>query len=144
MSADPRYIDHLAKYAYHLGTSPMEWAEKHITMLVDIHQLVGATRADEPDTFPGYCIELTTDALARRILGELLDAGWTCPDAAEVLQGYKPPQLSAEVKTAIAFLNSLPDYGGAAQEQAVAELGQTAPITDLMLRAAEIARGGQS
>lgn len=138
-------IDHLALYAYHRGIDPMKWAEDHITTMIDFHQQVIAARAtDHGIAFPGYPIDLTVDALTCRILGELLDAGWTCPDPAEVLKGYEPPQLPADVKAAIAFLNSLPDYGGAAQKQAVTELGQTAPMTDLMLRAAEIARGGQS
>lgn len=69
----------LAKYAYALGIDPTAYAERHITDLIEVHLVVAGTRMDNPAAFPGYCIELTIGALACRILGELLDAGWTAP-----------------------------------------------------------------
>lgn len=141
-------LNPLALYAYHLGTTPMQWAEEHVRDMINIHQDVIASRAANPGAWPGYCIEMTQEALARRILGELLDAGWTCPDATELLKGYEPPHLppgkEAELKAACAYLNSLPDFGEAAQKRAAAELGQYAPIMDILFRAVEIAREEES
>ena len=87
-------LNTLALYAYYLGRPPLDWAEKQVDVLIRVHQEVIAARAEDPGTFPGYCIELTTGALARRIIGELLDAGWTPPDAAELLRDHKPAELS--------------------------------------------------
>lgn len=141
MSGD---YDALAMYAYHQGTPPMDWAEKRVVQLIEVHQMVAASRAQNPATFPGYCIELTPSALARRILGELLDAGWVCPDAGQVLQGYKPTELEpakrAALEAATDYLVGLPDSGVLAWRQAETELGTYAPVVDLIIRAAEIAR----
>jgi hypothetical protein len=134
----------LALYAYYLGRPPLDWAEKQVDVLIRVHQEVIAARAEDPGTFPGYCIELTTGALARRIIGELLDAGWTPPDAAELLRDYKPAELSKSQRRALteasAVLCDLPDCGVAAVRQARAELGNHVGDFDLTIRAAEIAR----
>jgi hypothetical protein len=70
----------LARLAYERGISPLDWAEGHVNQLIDVHIMVWSSRLQDPATFPGYPIELTTGALARRIIGELLDAGWTLPE----------------------------------------------------------------
>ena len=72
-------INGLARFAYDIGINPVDYAEGDIEALINAHFMVAASRAIEPGTFPGYSIELTTDALARRILGNLLDAGWHPP-----------------------------------------------------------------
>jgi hypothetical protein len=74
-------IDAMAKFAYDHGTSPLDWAERHVNDLIDVHITVWSSRLQDPATFPAYSLDLTTEALARRILGELLDAGWTIPEA---------------------------------------------------------------
>ena len=76
-------IQGLAKFAYDRGIRLLDWAEGHITQIIDVHLTVWPSRLTDPGTFPGYAIDLTTEALARRILGELLDAGWTPPDPPE-------------------------------------------------------------
>ena len=43
-------------------------------------QAITAARQEDPATFPGYTLELSPAALARRIVGGLLDAGWTPPE----------------------------------------------------------------
>jgi hypothetical protein len=73
-------IDGLAQFAYDRGADPVDYAEGHITQLLEVHLLVWATREDDPSAFPGYCIELTLGAAARRIIGAMLDAGWTPPE----------------------------------------------------------------
>ena len=43
---------------------------------------MAVTRRDNPGAFPGYCVEPGIEPLSRRILGELLDAGWAMPEPA--------------------------------------------------------------
>jgi hypothetical protein len=73
-------IDFLARHAYGLGIDPVDYAEGYVTSAIDVHLNVAASRFEDPATFPGYCLDLTTGALARRIVGILLDAGWTPPE----------------------------------------------------------------
>jgi len=79
---DQNSTNFLARFAYALGTDALTYAEGHIRTLIEVHNEVWYSRAEDPAAFPGYCIELTFEALARRILGDLLDAGWTCPAGA--------------------------------------------------------------
>jgi hypothetical protein len=61
------------------GTDPLDWAiwlaREEITVLDEIR----AARAEDPHTYPIYVWELSPEASARRIIGRLLDAGWTPP-----------------------------------------------------------------
>lgn len=72
-------INGLAKVAYEAGVDPLLWAEKLVGELIDVHLEVMVAREADPKAFPGFPIELTLGALSRRILGDLLDAGWTPP-----------------------------------------------------------------
>ncbi len=80
MSGHLRDIDTLAKWAYARGTDPVEYAEGYVTSAIEVHLAVAESRAEDPSTFPGYCLEMTVNALARRIVGILLDAGWQAPE----------------------------------------------------------------
>jgi hypothetical protein len=71
----------LAKWAYAHGTDPIDWAIDSIAKNnIDVYLTITAARHEDPATFPGYTLELSPAALARRIVGDLLDAGWTPPE----------------------------------------------------------------
>jgi hypothetical protein len=76
----PGDIDGLDDWAYALGKDPLVYAETSTATLISAHELVIASRAEDPATFPGYSLDLSTEALARRIIGTLMDAGWTPPE----------------------------------------------------------------
>jgi hypothetical protein len=70
----------LAQWAYRHGTDPIDWAvESVVGNQISVYLTITAARAENPANFPGYVLELTQGALARRIVGGLLDAGWTPP-----------------------------------------------------------------
>ena len=74
-------ISFLAEFAYDQGVDPIDYAvhgviESH----VDVNLTIRAARAENPVSFPGYWADLSTAALSRRILGDLMDAGWTPPE----------------------------------------------------------------
>ena len=71
----------LARFAYDSGMDPIDYAACAVIQShVDVQLAVCAGRADNPANFPGYWRDLTTAALSRRILGDLLDAGWKPPE----------------------------------------------------------------
>ena len=71
----------LAQWAYRHGTDPIDWATNSIVRNhISVYLTITAARAENPATFPGYVLELTPEALSRRIVGDLLDAGWMPPD----------------------------------------------------------------
>ena len=72
-------ISGLARLSYEMGVDPLDYAERQIQILIEVHATVEASRAVAPETFPGFSPDLSLDALARRILGNLLDAGWEPP-----------------------------------------------------------------
>lgn len=72
-------ISAIATWAYAQDHDPIGYAEGLVNDLIEVHLTVAAARLDDPAAFPGYCIEPGIEPLARRILGELLDAGWTMP-----------------------------------------------------------------
>jgi hypothetical protein len=73
-------INGLARYAYDHGTTPLDYAEQQVELLIRVHLQVMAARMDNPAAFPGYCICEDLASLSRRILGDILDAGWTMPE----------------------------------------------------------------
>ena len=74
-------IGFLAQFAYDHGTTPLDYAIEHVIRThVDVYLTVLASRIARPGTFPGYDPELSTAVLARRIVGDLLDAGWTAQE----------------------------------------------------------------
>jgi len=72
-------INPLARLAYEQGYTPIAFAEMSVRVLIEAHSNVITGRAINPDAFPDFPIELTASALASRIVGTLLDAGWTAP-----------------------------------------------------------------
>jgi hypothetical protein len=65
-------IDFLARFAYSTGQDPIDYAAENVIRgHIDAHF--------DPDGFPGE-VNPATDALSRRILGDLMDAGWTAPE----------------------------------------------------------------
>lgn len=65
-------IGFLAQFAYDTGTTALDYAEVNVIRAnVDAFMTPGA--------FPGD-VNPATAALSRRILGDLMDAGWTPPE----------------------------------------------------------------
>jgi N-acetyl-anhydromuramyl-L-alanine amidase AmpD len=65
-------IDFLARFAYSTGQDPIDYATENVIRgHIDAHF--------DPDNFPGD-VNPATAALSRRILGDLMDAGWTPPE----------------------------------------------------------------
>jgi hypothetical protein len=65
-------MDFLASFAYSTGQHPVDYAADNVIRAhIDAHFT--------PDSFPGD-VNPATVALSRRILGDLMDAGWTPPE----------------------------------------------------------------
>lgn len=65
-------IDFLARFAYSTGQDPIDYAAENVIRgHIDAHL--------HPDAYPGD-VDPATTALSRRILGDLMDAGWTPPE----------------------------------------------------------------
>lgn len=79
-SGDP---DGLAAYAYSIGVDPIDHAVQIAQINLDVYITVCAARYENPAAFPGYDPEPRIEKTARRIVGELLDAGWTPPVIAQ-------------------------------------------------------------
>ena len=66
------HIDFLARFADDTGQDPVDYATENVIRAhIDAHFT--------PDTFPGD-VDPATAALSRRIVGDLLDAGWRAPE----------------------------------------------------------------
>ncbi len=72
-------ISALARLSYDMGIDPIDYAEHQIQILIEVHAAIAVSRAVAPETLPGFSPDLSLEALARRILGDLLDAGWQSP-----------------------------------------------------------------
>lgn len=77
-------IDPTAAAAYADGTDPIEWAETITENLLMIHDEVTAGRAADPTSFPGVPGDFSREGSARRVVGALLNAGWTPPTAEQI------------------------------------------------------------
>ena len=64
----------LAQIAYDAGITPLDFAEEQVTIHIAVHT---ATAGAPPGMF--LAAQMSPDAVARRILGALLDAGWQPP-----------------------------------------------------------------
>jgi hypothetical protein len=74
-------IAFLARFAYDQGTDPIDYATVNVIEgHLQVYLTVLAARVVDPASFPIYDPELSTAVLSRRILGDLLDAGWTPPE----------------------------------------------------------------
>jgi len=69
-----------ARIAYDLGIDPLDYAETELATLIGVHLGLTSLYADLGVDAPEGT--LTVGALARRILGSLMDAGWIPPAAA--------------------------------------------------------------
>lgn len=68
-------IDFLARFAYSTGQDPIDYAAENVIRAhIDAHF--------DPGNFPGD-VNPATDALSRRILGDLMDAGWKAPEVSQ-------------------------------------------------------------
>lgn len=77
-------IDNLAASAYADGTDPIKWAETIASNMIMLHHEVTTARATNPNLFPGVAGDVTRDGAARRIIGALLNAGWSPPTAEQI------------------------------------------------------------
>lgn len=79
--------DPLAREMYAAGENPMFYAEIAVTKCIEVHQAVTFHRAVDPGAFPGYPPALGNEALASRVVGLLLDLGWTDPRSGGDMDG---------------------------------------------------------
>jgi hypothetical protein len=79
MAPIPPDIDGLSAWAYEQGTDPLDWGIACAETAITAHLHVCVGRAVDPASFPGYSRDLSVEALARRIIGNLIDAGWRIP-----------------------------------------------------------------
>lgn len=128
----PDDVDGLARHAYSHGTTPLDWAAGYTENLIEVHLQVAASRAEDPATFPGYCIELTLAAVARRIVGTLMDAGWTAPQVLGDAEAHSRREAAVEA-VAAAITES---------RQAHTDLGLFPPTDEALARVALAAIGG--
>jgi len=67
----------LAQLAYDAGIDPIDFAEEQVTLQLGVYLAITIGReALEPLLGP---VDVSVPAMARRILGALLDAGWQPP-----------------------------------------------------------------
>jgi hypothetical protein len=72
-------IDSLSRRAYELGADPLDWAAGLASNEFDAVWTILLARETDPSAFPGYFLDLTVEAAGRRVIGALLNAGWTPP-----------------------------------------------------------------
>ena len=77
-------IGEAARLAYAAGVDPIAWAEAEICALIGIHAELVKLNIDM-GVEPGE--DLSAGAMTRRILGLLMNAGWTAPAANDLLEG---------------------------------------------------------
>jgi len=70
-----------ARIAYDLGIDPIDYAETELSALIGIHLELASMCADLDVPPPEGT--LTVGAMVCRILGSLMDAGWTPPALTE-------------------------------------------------------------
>lgn len=74
-------MDYLSASSYADGDDTVRVAQRWVRNLLDAHTSLLDRRGDAP--LPGW-EDMTHDALARKILGRLLDAGWRPPSDMEI------------------------------------------------------------
>lgn len=83
--ADLNYLNYLAAWCYANGHDPLRVAEMRVTTLLEVHAAI--TERGSATPLPAWS-DLSRDALARKIVGDLLDAGWTPPDEATLAAAW--------------------------------------------------------
>lgn len=79
-----------ARIAYNAGIDPIDYAEREITILAGIHLSLTAL-ADDVGASGSERDAVSLPAMARRILGSLMDAGWVPP---EVPGAWDEPEVT--------------------------------------------------
>ena len=77
-------IGEAARIAYAAGIDPVSWAEGEICGLIGVHVELVRLNIDlglKPDG------DLSVGAMSRRILGLLLNSGWSAPAVRDPLEG---------------------------------------------------------
>lgn len=69
----------LAAFAYKLGRGSIDWATMQTAMLIEGSIVIAVSRAQRPETFSACGPTPTLNSVARRILGNLIEAGWSPP-----------------------------------------------------------------
>jgi hypothetical protein len=69
----------LARFAYAEGVNPIDYAVRVAEAEIGASQAIIAARRYKPGAYPVFKGSLESDAIARRVIGALLDAGWTPP-----------------------------------------------------------------
>ena len=72
-------IDALSAASYARGEDPIDVAIQIAEIQIYVLGEVERGRSENPASFPGFVGDTTSRALAGRIIGHLLDAGWTPP-----------------------------------------------------------------
>jgi len=72
-------VNDLARSLYARGKDPIDWAVSLVVAQIDARDSVVSARLEIPGAYPGYLLDLDDESVARRIIGALLDAGWTAP-----------------------------------------------------------------
>jgi hypothetical protein len=72
-------IGALHTLAYEQGRDVIDHAVEYVAMFLDVMTMIRSSRAENPAYFPGYGSDVSLDHFARRIVGLMLDAGWTPP-----------------------------------------------------------------
>lgn len=78
-------IDALARFAYEHGQSPIDHAIMLAETEIQVMQEIRTGRQTDPSTFPGYFLATDNRASATRIVGLLIEAGWTPPTVPDPL-----------------------------------------------------------
>lgn len=82
--------DGAARFAYRCGADPLTHAEGRVATLIAVNLQVIGARFSDPAAFPIYSQDTSIPALSRRILGLMLDIGWTPPDVSPASSAEPP------------------------------------------------------
>ncbi|MFE6304998.1 hypothetical protein [Nocardiopsis sp. NPDC057823] len=77
-----RVDDELALAAYDRGEDPIEHAVRRAAIEIEVADVVTVGRLTDPAACPGYGATPTSESIARRIVGRMLDIGWEPPPVA--------------------------------------------------------------
>jgi hypothetical protein len=91
-------IECTARIAYEHGQDPIDYAAWLIGMHLDVYFDILHAREDNPQAYPGYKLSMASEALLRRIVAGLLDAGWQPPKirpTPEDVSALLPPEQAS-------------------------------------------------
>ncbi len=96
-------LDSIAVATYAHGGDPIDWACTAVGACLDARDTVREARELSPAAFPGWG-ERDNMAVARKIVGTLLGAGWTPPDRAVIEEALE--KRAAWLRRTVAELDS--------------------------------------